>query len=242
MDVSAFMRELREQLSREGRQLYLLPFNRYDPSATEWWLVPVPARTAHPYGKIASFGYSGGIFIGFYFEKGFGPAVAAVAPVARRKGWLVDETWVWQRALAAMEDGSLAKAADEVAARSGLDTTVSVRVIPFEAGDEAAEPRARPPRVWLEWGLRAGRLVERDGHEFAPFEEARHVKGVASLSSLAAKLRSLPRQDWLWVDVYLGVVLGIGKAPQPATNWDSARLAYCCIEPWLPWVSPRLSA
>lgn len=114
--------------------------------------------------------------------------------------------------------------------------------MPFEGGDEAAEPKARPPRTWLQWGLRAGRLLGRDGQQFAPLEVACHLKRTASLFSLAAMLRLLPRQDWWSVDVHLASFLGTAKDPQAAANWDSARLACCCVESSLRWVGSRLLA
>lgn len=225
-------KELVGELQRQSRRLFLLPFNRYAPQATEWWLTPTPERTAYPYGKIALFGYEDGIFVGFYVEKGFGPSVAMVDQSARSRGWLVDETWLWPSALISMQDGSLAKAADDVAARSGLDTRVLVNVIPFEPRGEPSDPKARPPRARMRWGLRNGRLTKFEEETRAAFEEARQLWSATSLPELAAQLRTLPRQDWLWVDLYIGVVLGRPKEPAGPAKWDAGAVIHCCVAPW----------
>ncbi len=97
------------------------------------------------------FEYSGGIFIRFYFDMGLGPAVAAVAPVARRSGWLVDETWLCQRALAATE---------------GMRETGERKVLGYDVG------QAESYEFWREFlrhlvrrGLKAVQLVLSDAYE-----------------------------------------------------------------------------
>ena len=97
--------ELRQAATSAGAgQLHLLPFNRYAPEDTEWWLSPAADNPAYKYAKIAltasEWAAPADLFVGLSFEKGIGPSAAEFFDfTARGRRRVADRTWAWGRRL-----------------------------------------------------------------------------------------------------------------------------------------------
>jgi hypothetical protein len=74
--------QLRATARAGGIELWALPFSRYEPEDTTWWLSPDTANPAYAFGKIVvenpSIVDDGATLIGLHVEKGVGDSAAPI--------------------------------------------------------------------------------------------------------------------------------------------------------------------
>src|SRR5688572_865388 len=72
--------KISDAASAFGHRLYALPYSRFDPDRSTWWLSPTSANPAYAVGKIVverpTIVDDGSKLIGLHIEEGVGPAAA----------------------------------------------------------------------------------------------------------------------------------------------------------------------
>ncbi len=223
MDMQALANELAKELGERGAKLYPRPYRRYSPQESEWWLKPTTENPGYRYGKIALLPVDGRLLVGLCVEKGFGATVAQVEPAVVSRGWLVDRSWLWYTALSDICQGRLATAAQEVRFRSGLATVALVRTYRLVTGDTPGTVAVSPPLAELRWVLDNGSLAQM---ELRPETElSNHLHATSSLAVLADRLKTIPDADWLWFDVYMGVIMDMPLETPDGPSWDVGHVA-----------------
>ena len=224
--------------------LHPLPFNRYAPEDTDWWLSPASDNPAYKHAKIAlTAGQSaapGDLFVGLSFEKGIGPSAAEffdLTPRGRRR--VADRTWDWERRLLpSLRSGTFAEAAAAAHATAGVPLTFFMAAIymqPSRGWDDQADVRS------MDWPSDVVRL-EYSGGSLTLIDESitADLLGSAvsarSFTDVLAALDGMPQADWAWVDLAIGVRMSQAVRPDPA-DWSAGDIWRRVCEPWAGWIS-----
>jgi len=235
---------LRQAAASAGAEpLHPLPYNRYAPEDTDWWLSPVSDNPAFKYGKIAlgtgDSAAPGDLFVGLSFEKGIGPSAAEFFDLtARGRRRVADRTWAWgRRLLPALRSGAFAEAAAAAQAAAGIPLTVflaAIYVQPSRDWDDQTDVRS------LDWPSDTVRLAYAGG-SLTPIDqriEADLLDGAISARTFAdvvAALDGMPKADWAWNDFAIGVRLTRSASPA-STDWSAADIWRRACAPWAEWI------
>jgi len=109
----------------------LLPFNRFSPDETNWWLCPKSENPAYHLGKftVKRTDHDDDLFVGVGFEKGVGPTTAEFFKSTRfGKAWITGRTWRWHKFLEAFSSGTFARYVNMAQQAAGLPVTVIISV------------------------------------------------------------------------------------------------------------------
>jgi hypothetical protein len=236
--------ELRQAAaSASADPLHPLPFNRYAPEDTEWWLSPVSDNPAYKHAKIALAASPnadpGDLFVGLSFEKGVGQTAAEFFDLtARGRRRVADRTWAWERKLIpALRSGEFREAAAAAQATAGVPLTVFMAAIymqPSRGWDDQGDVRA------MGWPSDVVRL-EYSGESLTLIDESitadllSSAVSARSFADVAAALDGMPKADWAWVDFAIGIRMSQAVRPDP-TDWSAADIWRRVCEPWAGWI------
>jgi hypothetical protein len=215
------------------------PYNRFEPDNTVWWLVPSTEWPAYKYGKLFFDSRKDhlpqeqdGIYCGFYIEKGLSPAVSNFYPPSL----IMDDAWLWNDFIKTIPAG-LPQFLTE------LILTISANYIPPEKADYLDSPegffeqkenfeasRASfliSPKFQLKLISQKPNPVNREISEYVK----NSVCKAKNIVELVPQLVGFPQSDWIWLDFYIGPIVGKGlQRMGPAYLWKQY------LEPWLPWL------
>lgn len=234
----------------EGQRYSPRPWNRFEPENTDWWIVPSTDWPAYRYGKAIfrhNVQFSGQVFCGLNVEKGFGRIALEVYPELSKRRLVIDETWAWFKFLDGLEEEAVARAAEELAQKTGCQVILEISAwytsspVDFEPHPlldiEALQGECRSPldagRVWF---------AVADG-ELRKLEE-RCIQDVMApvvvcdrLGDLAEAFRSNPEISWAWIDVYIGALVTLAGDDQASGDrWMADDIWRKLIRSWLPWI------
>jgi hypothetical protein len=218
-------------------ELTARPWNRFEPTNTEWWLIPSIAWPAYRHGKFFFRAQSDNrdLYCGLFVEKGLDPSIAVAFPTGKRL--VMDNGWTWHRLLAEMESSSLSAAILEVVERANHPLLLDVDG-GFVEDPGSYDPDAPPMdwnRVVFEGDCTGLRCVSSEfkGDEFT------HLSKCTSLLELARAIHQIPYLEWMWIDLRIGLELEMAPLehdPQQAPNaWGASELWEKCLAPWRPW-------
>ena len=233
----------RAAASAGADRLHPLPFNRYAPEDTDWWLSPVSDNPAYKHAKIAlaasDSAAPGDLFVGLSFEKGIGPSAAEFFDLtARGRRRVADRTWAWGRTLLpSLRSGTFAETAAAAKAAAGIPLTVFLAAIymqPSRGWDDQGDVRS------MGWDSDVVRL-EYSGGSLTLIDKSISADLLASAVSarsfadVLAALDGMPQADWAWVDFAIGVRMGQAVPPRSA-DWSAADVWRRACEPWARWI------
>jgi hypothetical protein len=224
-------------------------YNRFDPTASEWWLIPSSDWPAFRYGKLFFDANprkmppgtpEGSIYCGFYVERGLSAAVSEVPGTPLWfSSWIMGPDWLRRE--------FVGEPRYELAAHS-REVTLSVWTssIPVPSRDQDRNEYYRDfyahkegyagGRVCFRLGreLRLERIVTERGGNYELAEYLEQTIGTASdLTVLSSALGRLPdAYHWAWVDLYIGITIR-GKSEAKTT---AAQLWTEHLAPWKPWL------
>lgn len=206
------------------------PFNRHEPAQTIWWLVPTTEWPAFKFGKYFFDNRPSklpagekGFYCGYYVEKG----VIGLAAELSRSYYRMDNDWKWNSFynnmasnLQGLPSGFLVTIAvaynplaDKVARKSGYENYLREKEV-FSYSSVAYEILSDNKLK-----LRHINLSPND------VETANHFsasgKSVNNIQRLAKFIATLPKLDWLWIDLYIGKVVDVSSpAFSPVKVYD----------------------
>ncbi len=235
--------DLRDAATRaKAAPLHLLPFNRYAPENTFWWLSPINQNPAYPHGKIilgaAELADPLDLFVGFAIEKGVGPSASELfAETAKGQRWLLDRTWLWSSAfMPSLRSGTFTEVATAAERVAGMPLTVAIDAAvttPPRGWDDEPDAHGQgPERDVVRFQYADGRLETLDAD--LPAGHLQQAADARDLPALAQTLEAIPQIDWVWIDFHIGVRLE--RATNAEASWTPDNVWRRACEPWRTWL------
>jgi hypothetical protein len=230
--------ELLSVCDEDPVKLHARPWNYHDPDASLWWLVPTPDWPAYEHGKLICDWrneHFGDLSCGIYVEKGLGSEARPAYRTAKARSLFMDSDWRWESFVAALASGTFAA---EVAALEGnLSATWEIRIdcgaVPDKDDFDPHSSGYRDASSRYRWSWTPGQHALQPMSVADPQRIASTLKKAESITDLANLLNAIPRDQWLWIDVMIGLPLiksADGTTPdfrsaQQLWNWHLRSLA-----------------
>jgi len=218
----------------DGRRLYVLPYNRFDPDkSTFWWLSPSPDNPAYKYGKFAFAIYEDNIMrTGLYVEKGLGLEYCSIDKSKSAGRMVMDETWSWHSFLRDMKGEGISQALDMINAKANVRSELHLEGGYASPGFDPQRPRFKWDRSVFQWdpGDQILTLLKenRRGEVLPKLGES------ITFPDLASKLSNLPESSFIWIDLLIGIRLNMSSTTPHA--WDGNELVRNVLDPLYEWV------
>lgn len=229
----------KKQAHRAGlTNLVTLPFNRFSPENTQWWLSPSSENPAYKHGKIVfeqTRPELGDLFVGLYVEKGVGPAAAELfntTPYGRKS--VMDNTWVWHEFMSDLEERRFADAAAEAISRADhpLILAIEAMIVSLPKDESGVHSQPNPREIAL-FEYEEGRITFLS--DDSNVDESLALLSTGSeLSALSRAISKLDQLDWLWIDFHAG--FRFNKVAADQSEWDTSRLWSVAGIPWTDWL------
>lgn len=222
--------------------LHAMPFNRFSPESSTWWLSPSIDNPAYRHGKIIFMQTdeaesAAPLFVGFYVEKGVGPAGAPVyRETARGRRGVMDSTWLWDRFLGAFGSGeieAILSAIESTTARP-VEIELDAALVPPPAGGEDDVHSPQLPRDVVRFQFARSELqwVGAD----LPADLLGGLGKPETLPALATRVGSLSQLDWMWIDFQAGYRFVRGGRSGGAELWTAQEIWRKICWPWRAWL------
>jgi hypothetical protein len=221
-------------------ELFRIPFNRYAPDHSIWWLAPSSEDPAYRYGKIVidegPRAGPGSMIIGLEVEKGVGEPVADAYRTSVRGGrYVMDRTWLWpRRLLPALQSHNFADEARRAEQVAKLPLTLAIDadfVDPPQPHDDPSS--GRPPAVdRARFEVSQGRLELIDIHDSSERRLA-GIETARTFADVARALERIPQADWVWVSLVIGVRFDAGTGKDV---WSGTKIWRDVCAPWSAWL------
>jgi len=211
---------------------HLLPFNRFEPHFTEWWIVPSNERPAYKFSKLCFHkrprSQEGRLYVGYYVEKGLGQNLSVLTDV--RKQHIMKSDWYWHQFIANAATGKIEATANELARTANVPVRILVEAYAFNrvveldkernAPDDSVEFIIQPPS--LQWELIKG------GEDVLKV-----INRCTSIASMMQKIGTAADLDYYWIDLVIGVRFCYGQEKMP--GWSASDIWNKVLAIWLPF-------
>jgi len=239
-NVQALAHEMRQTAKLfRGLDLWPQPWNRFERENTRWWLVPSSDWPAYHHGKVSfdpTDKEANVLYCGFDVEKGFAPIVSEAYPSTRQRKLLLRDSWTWHSFMTDLVGGEVDEVVEEVAHRTGQSLILEFRAAYASAPDDF-DPQARlGTKIVFEISGTELAAVGSEGEEwrFQP------VGSCTKLAHLSDCIHSISDLDWIWIDLYFGILVSQGKPDEPVVErgelWSGTDLWEKALMPWQPWL------
>lgn len=228
--------------AQTGRPFFVLPYNRYEPAESEWWIAPTSENPAYHLGKIvvdrdARVVSPGERFVGLHVEKGVeGEATARYFREFHGERLVMTDSWLWHDFMAAMRAGQIERDAAMAEEAAGVPLTVMVI-----AGVQGVPDRERPDHRtedrqadMMRFTCAGGRLTRLD--------EVRHngrldqLGTITSYTAMPDALASMRDVEVTWVEVVIGLRFAFAEAADASRAWSSSTVWERACAPWEGWL------
>ena len=230
--------KLRDAASAAGVKLHPLPYSRFDPDRSTWWLSPDSANPAFAFGKIVverpTIADDGAKLVGLHIEKGVGAKAALVfEETARGRRLVMGRDWTWHPFHRALRSGALdAALVLAESAADGLPLVVEVvAAMVYPPTSEGDEDRPYDPDAVerIRYRFSSGRL---SADERKTASRLRAFGDDETIESLGEKIAAIPDIDWTWVEVLIGVPF----RPVQSGGLPSTEVWLRACAPWTSWL------
>jgi len=220
--------------------LTAIPFNRFDPNSTSWWLSPSKDYPAYKYGKIIFTNRDatpGDMLVGLYMEKGIGPSASApYRETARGRRYIMDSGWTWYGFFRTLAAGGIDAIFAHMETETGRPVTVAIDGgnVPVPSGDRDEVHSPSVPRdvirfewtkgelCWLDEDIRAGIL--------------RNFGRPNKLVSVAERIAKIGNLDWVWIDFQAGFRSRTVTQDAGSEVWSADQVWKRIVWPWRSWL------
>jgi hypothetical protein len=226
-----------------GDGLSMIPFNRFKPEDTLWWLSPSAEIPAYRHGKFifcwdTEEAEGKELAVGYYVEKGLSGKAASVFGTDRDKIFLMNSDWAWHAFLGGIRSGEVRKALRRVTDDIGepLDLWVFGGVFHNPRDAESAKGRNQWKGVIRHELSPGSDLLALK--QFTPGDGA--LKGIEKATHLAdfgAALGKASMDDWTWIDVRISMRMSvIPSGSPPASCPPAGEIWNRLLRPFGKWV------
>jgi len=188
------------------------PWNRFGPDESLWWLIPSTDWPAYRYAKLyfdwASPDHSA-LSCGLHVEKGLDDTIQSAYLSKKGSKYIMGNDWAWHPFLADLGEGRVKKVIEKAVAgtEEGFVLKVEGGYVPDPGSFDpyAAEFRKTKTTYKFACSNRSGVCNLLQAVDTAKLMD--HLKDANSLVKVAAQLKALMSNAWLWIDVWLGLSL-----------------------------------
>lgn len=214
------------------------PWNKFDPTESLWWLIPSTEWPAYKYAKLyfewAAPDHSG-ISCGLHMEKGLDPSVQSAYPSKKGSSLIMRKDWAWHPFLADLEQGAITKALRNAIGAAGKDFVLKVEggFVRNPGETDPYSPEFRKTKAVYRFAC--GNSLETLAllHAVDPAKLMGSLKTTDSFPKLAAEIKSLMSNGFLWIDVWLGLSLDIRKGGEVISDAELWRKHLRHFAGWL---------
>jgi hypothetical protein len=218
-----------------GVRLYPLPFSRFAPERTTWWLSPDATNPAYSRGNLvvenATIVDDGVKLIGLHMEKGVGEEAAEFFQAsAHDRHQVMDRTWTWHPFLRALRSGELeATMRGAETAADGLPLVIEVvagPALPRGGGEEHPLDVGAADRIRYSVTDDSLVCVKRRTRT-----KLRKLADAEDLASIGERISQIDDLDWTWVEVLIGVAF----RPVATGGLAAMEVWRRVCAPWMTW-------
>jgi hypothetical protein len=238
-DTAVELRDAAKKATQE--QLYVLPYNHYDPDNSAWWVLNSNQKPAYRFGKIIvmkdpAVVEPGDRFIGLHVEKGVqGELAAATFAVAHGEAMVMEASWRWHELVRAWRTGRFAEQA--VAAESVAGRPLTVALV---AGHQPLPDKEHAEHRSQDNDADVARFVCQAG-QLTPIQGIRrkgHLDALAkatSFADIAGAIRSIEDVDFVWIEFLIGLRFELTR-DSPDDVWSARGVWDRVCRPWQDWL------
>ncbi len=221
----------------KGKKYTVRPYNRYAPENSLWWLIPSTDWPAYKYGKITiSEEQSGELFFGINIEKAIGLEAAACYQSKKAQKIIMDSQWCWYDFINSLKNGEIAGAMRVIQENTnGLPIHISL------SGHVIDDPALFDPYSQFAYGDQI--IWDYKNEDLVCITQPKsffyQLKNVGEIDSLAEAISQIKELNWLWIDVYAGIVLENHTTPENDKTkqlYNGYLICQNIIEPWEAWL------
>lgn len=225
-----------------GENFALLPYNRFEPTTSVWWLAPTSEIPAYKFGKFFIKKEDGKFFFGFSLEKG--PNISDKD--LYYETLYLQNDWTWNQFMQSLEeqDKSLEKIFHNVTSHTGkYCVDLHFGMMPTGNGDvsddlntfleqksqfESTKIRAKVNEdLILGDFVLLGNISQPDLMQYLQ-EKTTNSFNIFDLSEI---IQGAPNIDWMWIDLYFGIYISDDDCEESITS-----LYNNYLNPWIKWV------
>lgn len=237
--AQAVAHAVQNEIANHGIEpLMPLPYNRYEPAKSMWWINPSKENPAFKHGKYAFTPDADGadeFFCGMHIEKGFGPAAAMIMTTAKEKRNLMKPDWIWHRFVADLKAGKLDALVAAMAAGVGHDVSVEIGAYYYKGGDFDPYSSDDDWDVVTFSASRGGKLAL----DAAASKTRRSLLTAAAkagtLAELGKAIDPVPTHEWVWINFWIGADFRLDPTSKKPGGWEASRLWNDLLMPLRPW-------
>jgi len=233
--------ELLSICDEDPLKLHARPWNYHDPDTSLWWLVPTADWPAYQHGKLICDWRSetfGDLACGIYVEKGLGSEVRPAYRSTKAKSFFMDDSWRWRSFVAALASGQFA--ADVAALEHNHSATWEIRIdcggVPDKDDFDPHSSGYRDAWSRYRWSWTPGKHELQQISVHDPQRIASTLKKAESFVDLANLINAIPRDQWLWIDVMIGLPLTKNSDGTTSDLRSPQQLWNCHLRPLATWL------
>lgn len=219
--------------SKDHKRLYALPFNRYKPEDSIWWLSSSSENPAYKYGKFGFSPYNKTeVLIGLYVEKGLGADYCSIDGSKAALRMVMDKDWLWHDFLKDMAGNKVVSVLNEIYKRTNNSTEIHVWGGYASPGFEPEQPRYNWDNFEFIW--------EHDKQDVSSIKSVHdgnvlgNLENCPNLYALFKELSRFTDNSFVWIDLFIGTKITMYK--ESDKSWGSAEIVQNILEPLEEWV------
>ena len=213
--------------------LFALPFNRFDPDNSIWWLSPSPENPAYKYGKFGFIPHDNNeILIGLYVEKGLGADYCSIAGSKAANRMVMDKDWLWHNFIHKMGSDQFLSILNEIASNTLENPEIHIWGGYATPGFEPEQPKYNWDKFEFYWDFKLHQLLQikaiHKGNVLG------NIEYCSNLISLKKELMKFNDNSYVWIDLFLGYRMEIASLSND--SWGVSKIVENILYPLDEWV------
>ena len=212
------------------------PWNPYEALNCRWWVMPSTDFPAYHHGKFVlqpDFPSAGSVFCGIEIEKGFGEVIRSVPGSSAERRCIMQPDWIWHEFSKASVGGQVDAALEQVHAKADGPVLLGLNAYLYGGGDFDPYETPKDDRVLFAW-TPDGLVLNEEGTSIGRGLLA-SVSEVDSTAEAITAINSLEQEEWVWLDVYVGVERHLDSKMHDAEGSVVGELWRDVLSPLIPW-------
>lgn len=219
--------------SKNYKRLIALPFNRYDPDQSIWWLSPSSENPAYKYGKFGFIPYDDNmVLVGLYVEKGLGADYCSIDGSKAALRMVMDKDWLWYDFIKEMASEKFISILNEIANKTNVCPEIHIWGGYATPGFEPEKPRYNWDKFEFAWDTKSNQIHQlkaiHGGNVLGKMEDC------DDLISLKNEVSKFSENSYVWIDFFVGNRLEMANRSKEA--WGAGEIVENILYPLEEWV------